>query len=500
MAKGNYIKLIFGLKLKQIRQDKKLSLSDLSLLSGLSISYLNEIESGKKYPKTDKISHLAKALGVSYDNMVSLKLMRNLMPIEEFLESNILDQLPLDHYGIDINKLILLMANSSLQLSALIAAFIETAQNSELKQNSFSRTALRTYKEFNDNYFEDIENSALNFLKENKFRESYYIGYDSLKSVLQSKYKYEIDETSLNNYNELNEMRAVVFKGKKDKLLLNNKLSEAQKAFVAGKELAYNYLGIKDRSFVYSSMRLNTFDHLLNYFKASYFSTALLMNKNLFLEDLRKLFNSNKWSNKEFLLLANKYNATTEMFFQRITNLSAKYFGLHKVFFLRFNYDSKLNEYTPTNELRLNTRRNPGAYQANEHYCRRWISFETLNKIESEIKRNKNFSGRVSGILHSKFDGSKDEYICLSIAQKGNLQKDLLSSMTIGFQVDDTLRQKIKFYDDSNVPIKTVNDTCEKCLISNCKERVAPPNTAERMAKYNNIEKALIRLKEEFTI
>ncbi len=499
MAKGNYIKLIFGLKLKQIRQDKKLSLSDLSSLSGLSISYLNEIEGGKKYPKTDKISDLAKALGVSYDNMVSLKLMRNLMPIEEFLESNILDQLPLDHYGIDINKLILLMANSSLQLSALIAAFIETAQNSELKQNNFSRTALRTYKEFNDNYFEDIENSALKFLKEYRLGKSHRIEFSQLKSILQSKYKYEVDETSLNNYQELNEMRAVVLKGKTNKLLLNNKLSEAQKAFVAGKELAYNYLGIKDRSFIYSSMRLNTFDHLLNYFKASYFSTALLINKNLFIDDLRKLFSDNKWDNKLFLLLANKYNATTEMFFQRITNLSTKYFGLHKIFFLRFNYDTKLKEYTPTNELRLNTRRNPGAYQANEHYCRRWISFETINKIESELSRSKNFNGRISGILHSKFDGSKDEYICFSIAQKGNLQKDLLSSLTVGFQLDDTLKQKIKFCDDPNIPVKIVNDTCEKCLITNCKERVAPPNTAERIAKYNSIEKALVRLEEEYT-
>lgn len=62
-----YIKLIFGLKLKQIRTDKNLSLFGLSKLSGLSKSYLNEIENGKKYPKPDKIAILAERLEVPYD-------------------------------------------------------------------------------------------------------------------------------------------------------------------------------------------------------------------------------------------------------------------------------------------------------------------------------------------------------------------------------------------------------------------------------------------------
>jgi transcriptional regulator with XRE-family HTH domain len=46
----------------------------------LSKSYLNEIEKGKKYPKTDKII-LLREIEVSYDSMVSLKLDNNLAPI-----------------------------------------------------------------------------------------------------------------------------------------------------------------------------------------------------------------------------------------------------------------------------------------------------------------------------------------------------------------------------------------------------------------------------------
>lgn len=494
MAKDNYIKLIFGLKLKQMRQDKNMLLSDLAFKSGLSISYLNEIESGKKYPKSDKIALLAEALKVPYDKMVSLKLMRNLTPIEDFLESNILEQLPLDHYGIDINKLIMLMANSSLQLSALIAAFIEMAKTSELSQNNFSRTALRTFKEFNDNYFEDLEIAVRDFSKEFRLKESYKIEFNQLKDILEKSYKYDVDESSLNNYPELSELRAVVLKSKKSKLLLNNKLSDAQKAFVAGKELAYNYLGIKDRSYIYSSLSLKTFDHLLNYFKASYFATALIINSNLLITDLGSFFKSKKWSGDRFLSLINKYNATTEMFFQRITNLSPKYFSLNNLFFLRFNYDTLLKAYRLSNELRLNTRHNPGGYQENEHYCRRWVSFETINKMESKLKKDKKFSGRTVGILHSKFLESKDEYLCISVAQRGNLQKNTFSSLTIGFQLNDNLKNKIKFWNDPQIPMKIVNDTCEKCKILDCRERVAPPITAEKIEKSLNVENILKQL------
>ena len=96
----DYIKLIFGLKLKQVRTQKNLSLFGLAKLTNLSKSYLNEIEKGKKYPKTDKILLLCKHLDVSYDQMISLKLDNNLAPIGEILKSGILKEIPLELFGI----------------------------------------------------------------------------------------------------------------------------------------------------------------------------------------------------------------------------------------------------------------------------------------------------------------------------------------------------------------------------------------------------------------
>ena len=112
IANKETIRLIFGLKLRQLRNDKKFSLAELSKKTGVSQSYLNEIEKGKKYPKTDKIILLSSALGVPYDKMVSLKLSKNLSPIAELLDSNILNELPLDLFGFEMSKVIELISNA----------------------------------------------------------------------------------------------------------------------------------------------------------------------------------------------------------------------------------------------------------------------------------------------------------------------------------------------------------------------------------------------------
>lgn len=305
------------------------------------------------------------------------------------------------------------------------------------------------------------------------------------------------NETLLNNYPELSEFRAVVIRNSRSKLLLNNRLSDAQKAFIVGKELAYNYLGIKDRSYLYSSVRLNTFDHLINYFKASYFSTALLINSDLLVSELNKIFNATKWNGSAFLSLIRKFNTTTEIFFQRVASLLSKNYSINKFFFYRINHEAGSIEFNLLNELKLNTPRNFSGHQFGEHFCRRWGSIGMLEEYESLIKKDKNFSERTLGVLYAKFFESDDEYLCITIVQRGNLVKDQLSSLTIGFLVDEKLKQKIKFISDPKIPIIIVNETCERCRISDCKERVAPPIAVKKIDKSILVEKALQQLTDD---
>lgn len=133
----DYIKIIFGLKLKQIRTDKNLSLFGLSKLTKLSKSYLNEIEKGKKYPKPDKIAILSEKLDVPYDQLVSLKLDKNLAPIGELLQSKIFKEIPLDLFGIKESDLIDIVANAPAKVNAFISTIIEIAQHYNFSRESF---------------------------------------------------------------------------------------------------------------------------------------------------------------------------------------------------------------------------------------------------------------------------------------------------------------------------------------------------------------------------
>jgi len=49
---------------KQVRWDKKMTLKQLSKLSGVSSSSINNIENGIKVPRIDTLCYIARGLGV----------------------------------------------------------------------------------------------------------------------------------------------------------------------------------------------------------------------------------------------------------------------------------------------------------------------------------------------------------------------------------------------------------------------------------------------------
>ncbi len=494
---SKYIKLIFGLKLKQYRIDKGLSLAELSKKSELSVSYLNEIESGKKYPKQDKIAAIAGALGVSYDKLVSLKLNKKLAPIGELLESNILEQLPLDHYGIDIHKLIVLLSNAPVQLNALISTLIEMARSSEVSDNAFSRTALRTFKELNENYFEDIEKSVDDFNRKFNLNKGNKVTFVKLKKILSERYNYELDETKLNAETELSTIRAIVIPGKPNRLLLNPKLKPEQKLFILAKELGYLFMGIEERSYVYARRPLKSFDELLNNYRTSYFATSLIIDKNRFVKDIKSFFNKKVWNGNYLLDLITKYNATPEMFFQRLTNIASKYLELNGFFFLRFNKETGSEEIFLSKEMRLNIKQNPGGHQANEHYCRRWVSISVLKELESKMKKTNKFDRRIAGIQISHFYETDEKFLTFSVARPSSLLKNTLISVTVGFLLDERAKGIIRFWNDSKIKTVKVHNTCERCGIIECKERIAPPKVFNKQLENQKVEEAIENLVSE---
>lgn len=485
-------KILFGLKIKQARQKKKLSFSDLAEKTGLSISYLNEIEKGKKYPKKDKITALAAGLETSFEALVSDETDQNLAPVKELLRSNFLNELPLELFGIELPKVVELIASAPVRVGAFISTLLELSRNYALKEENFYFGALRSFLELNNNYFEDLEIAAENFCREFGIPGQRPLDLQKLESILRDKYGYRILDNGMDQYPELVGLRSLFIPASRQ-LLLSSNLNVIQKSFQYGKELAFNYLQLKERAYTSSILKGEVFDEVLNHSKAIYFSVALHLPKDEIIEDLRGFFQLPKWDGEAFLEIMHKYQATPEMFFHRLTNILPEFFGLKKLFFLRFIHDPATEAFSIDKELHLYQKHHPHGNALSEHYCRRWISISLLQDLLRMQEEGK-FVKTIVAAQRSNYYGTDDQYLCFTLARPSYPLPDKNVSVTIGLQLNEAVRDTIRFAGDPGIQERVVNNTCERCPIEDCQERSAPPVVVQRKNRSRAIEKRLSAL------
>src|SRR4030095_10322380 len=141
ISDNDSIRLIFGLKVKSLRQASVLSYQQLADKAGLSLSYVHDIETGKKYPKADKIIALAKALGVDYDYLVSLHASKKLQPIIDLINSDLLNVIPWEHFGLTPAALLELFANTPDKVTAFISTLLKISRSYQLSKEGFYNAA-----------------------------------------------------------------------------------------------------------------------------------------------------------------------------------------------------------------------------------------------------------------------------------------------------------------------------------------------------------------------
>lgn len=483
------LKAIFGLKLRQYREQQELSTQKLAEKSGLSASYINEIEKGKKYPKADKIMSLATALEVDYDEMVSLKLGKQLGQLSKLLKSNALHEMPLELFGIKTSDLIGLMGDDPSKFSALLQTLLEVARNYDVRVEHFLLAALRSYQELNNNYFGNIEDVAESFLETQKWMDLPTIPYSELKALLETDYNYQIIESSFDDQPELQEFRSVFVPGSAPKLFVNKQLLDNQKAFVLGRELGYNILDLQKRALTSSWIKVESFDQVLNNFKASYFAGAILMNRHTLVRKLQDFFSNDSWDPQSLLDMITYFDTTPETFTHRLTQILPHYFGLDQLFFLRFHNKPGSQQYKLSKELHLSQLHNPHRVNPSEHYCRRWITITLLQEL-ANINSEETHQKPLADIQRSKFYGTENEYLCISFARPLALN-NTNSCITLGLLDGDTLRKNLNFASDQNIKTQIVNESCERCPIPDCQERVAEPKISNNDLQQKNREQVL---------
>jgi hypothetical protein len=480
------------MKLRQFREGAGLSLTDLSNKTGLSTSYLTEIEHGKKYPKTEKIARLADVLGRSYDDLVSLRLDEQLSPLSGFLGSPVLHGFPYHLFGISAAQVIELLTRQPAEASALVNALFAIAEQYNIGVEHLYRSALRSYQELNENYFPEIEGAVDQFLKKSGLKSHPTPGYADLRAMIESQFDYRLDDRQLAKRPKLQRFRSVLVNKPRQgpNLLINPALTERQCKFILAREIGYRVLDLKERAMTSAPERVDSFEQVLNDFKASYFAGALLINRDSLLADLKKFFALDRWRPEKLRALLDRYEVTPEVLMYRLTELLPRYFGI-RLHFLRFNHEG--GEYRLVKHLNMSQVLIPAGTGVNEHHCRRWLAIRILQKLESQ--RNGSTEPLIEAQL-SKFIDSDARFLCIAIARRLTLNTAATSSVSVGFRIDEGFEHVVRFAGDANIARLDIDGTCERCRLTahQCAERAERPFLLESQKAKQAVEAELATL------
>lgn len=479
-----HVKLIFGIKLKELRKTKGLNLSDLSKKTKISQSYLNEIEKGKKYPKSDKILLLANTLNVDYDELVSLKLSNKLQPLAILLQSNFLTEIPFDFFGVEPANLLSIMSDAPDKLSAFINAIINIGRNYNMSVENFHHAAMRSYQEMHNNYFESIELKAASFLK--KYNNK--VSLSNLTEILERDFNVNVKIFKTDEFPVLINMRSIYKPNTRD-LLIHEHTTEIQRTYTIAKEIGFQFMNLEPRALSSQAIDSQSFEEVFNSFKASYFAGAILLPQEQFKNDVEHWMSKTAWDSNFIEDLLSKYKCTPETLFYRFSSVLAKFFGVDTLFYLRFESIRSSNEYWLTKEMHLARRLGPQE-KIHEHYCRRWVSIDILDNLAFK----QSIDSYAKPLIDCQISTMKENgltYFVMSIARPLHIQKDKNESVNIGFELTDDIRKKIGFINDDKINKMIVNHTCERCSIFDCQQRQTAPVVLQAKRQKQEIKKLL---------
>jgi transcriptional regulator with XRE-family HTH domain len=484
------LKFILGIKIRQTRHHNNMSLKQLSESSGLSLSYISEIEKGKKYPKPEMLFKLAKGLNTTYDELVSLKFENDGNPVTAILNSPFLNELPLKEFGISMTEIFELANNTPTKASAFIQTLLEIGRNYDLQVEHFLLASLRSYQKMHLNYFPELESLATKFLKETLKTQS--LSHSFLEQLLLNEYDVLVTYQDLSIEKELMSLRSIWIQGKHQKVIINKKLNASQKTFQLAKEVYYRIKGIKVRPESSTWMKIESFEQVYNNFEASYFAGALLLPEKKLVKQISQFIRLANWQSEKLEKIIESYPTTPEMFLYRLSQLIPHHFQMLQMHYMRLHNTPGEEGFYLTKELNTTDVFVPRGIGPHEHHCRRWASIQLLKKLAKKQKKGKSPKILISA-QRSKFDEESGVFFNIAIARPMSINEKKNSGMTLGFKINRHFKDKARFWNDPNIAEVQVNETCERCplTLDQCKERSAAPDIYNQQLEIKNKEKKL---------
>ena len=140
----------------------------------------------------------------------------------------------------------------------------------------------------------------------------------------------------------------------------------------------------------------------------------------------------------------------------------------------------------------------PSGFSLDEHYCRRWLPVSLLKELETE-QTKLNPEKIIIRAQRAKFMESGNEVLFISIGRALRLNSKINRCVSLGLRIDKALKAKVKFLNDPEIPIKEVNQTCERCPLDENQYlvRTAPHNVYTREKEEKLLNQRLEKLVTE---
>ena len=485
------LRLLLGLKVRAARDKRGWTLQELARRGGLAVSYLSEIEKGKKFPKPEKLLGLARALGVAYEELVSTRVEEELSALSAFAGSEFLRQFPFHLFGLEAADLFDLVASDPKRAGALLHTFGEIALRHDVEVEQLLFAALRSYQMLHDNSFPEIEEAAERFRAECGWTERDHLEESELRAVLEERCGYRVDYETLPARAELCELRSVFAPGALPRLFVNGRLTTRQRAYVLARELGFRVLDLRERPLTSSWLRAETFDEVLNNFQASSFAGALLMPRRDVVAGLGRLFAAPRFRKRALVEMLDRFGASPEMLLYRFSQIAPAAFGLKELYFVRFYRDSRRERPKLSKVFNMSRYQVPHGISQAEHACGRWPGVAILDALAAGGRATLEAPAIEARLC--RFQSEPVEFFVVAMARPLALKPRVMTSVSLGFLVDDALRRVVRFLDNRALRRLEVDLTCERCPLSAaaCTVRAAPPRILEHQRELERREAAL---------
>ena len=496
------LRYILGLKVKALRQRRGVSLTELAAQSGLSVSYLSEIENGRKFPTPEKLIQLAETFEIGYEELVSPQLSGELDPLAVFFQSEFVTEFPFGLFGLQAGDLLGLVKHDPAKAAAFVQTFLEIGRSYDMQVEQFLLAALRSYQRLHANYFPELEDAARKFRLARGWSSGRRLG-EGLRKWLEDEFDYVVVDDVLPGMPDLANLRSVFLEGDVPKLLVNPQLAPSQHAFIYGREIGFRELDLDQRERTPTWLRVESFEQVLNDFKASYFSGALLIDGEALANALAEFLSHDTWDSAAYVKLMKDFDATPELFAYRVSQILPGRLGIDKLYFMRFHHLVGTDQYEMNKMLNLTGMAVPRGVGLTEHYCRRWVTTRALKELDERLQAGEQRSQfrEVAPLVRAErvqFVQEGAEFFVITVAQPLR-EPERTSSITLGFLIDESFKRVAKFWDDPSLRRSEVGLTCERCPIpaEKCDLRRVGPVFQERAVRQERQEEALRRLREE---